>query len=114
MGKTYIISLCALILAVACTQDDAADKEIRIDGNKATFIGDRVKGDIFDIIFSKEDDSMTRSYLTQVQTGISSPSHLEFDSYLMGVNVSLASDHYPVYTELTFRKKASVVGMNEF
>ena len=32
----------------------------------------------------------------------------------MGVNVSLASDHYPVNTELTFRKKASVVGMNEF
>ena len=43
MGKTYIISLCALILAVACTQDDAADKEIRIEGNKATFVGDRVK-----------------------------------------------------------------------
>lgn len=31
-----------------------------------------------------------------------------------GVNVSLASDHYPVYTELTFRKKSSAAGVNEF
>ena len=30
-----------------------------------------------------------------------------------GVNVSLTSDHYPVYTELTFRKKSSAAGVNE-
>ncbi|MBO5942747.1 MAG: endonuclease/exonuclease/phosphatase family protein [Bacteroidales bacterium] len=122
MGKTYIILLWALILAVGCIQDDTAHKEIRIEatyageltqvglvwkkndqlrvnsddahqfmvssieGNKATFIGNKVKGDIFDIIISKEDDFMARSYLTQEQTGTSSTSHLEFDSALIGVN----------------------------
>ena len=116
MGKTYIILLWALILAVGCIQDDTAHKEIQIEatyageltqvglvwkkndqlrvnsddahqfmvssieGNKATFIGNKVKGDIFDIIISKEEDFMTRSYLAQEQTGISSTSHLEFSN----------------------------------
>ena len=57
-----------------------------IEGNKATFAGNKVKGGIFDIIISREDDFITRSYLTQEQTGTSSTSHLEFDSALMGVS----------------------------
>ena len=57
-----------------------------INGNKATFVGEEVKGDIFGIIISKENDFMTRSYLTQEQTDVSSTSHLEFDSAMLGVN----------------------------
>lgn len=56
-----------------------------IDGNRAQLVGEKVQGDVFDIVLSECEDFMTRSYLNQTQSGLSSAAHLRFDSCLKGV-----------------------------
>ena len=57
-----------------------------IDGNKAQFAGKKVHGEDFDIVLSESEDFMLRSYLNQTQSGLSSTSHLRYDSCLKGVS----------------------------
>ena len=57
-----------------------------IDGKKATFSGNEVKGDVFDVILTNCDDYENRSYLSQTQTGVQTINHLEYDACLKGVS----------------------------
>ena len=57
-----------------------------IDGNIATFKGKKVQGEVFDVILSNCEDFEQRSYLHQVQTGVSSTESLEYDACLKGVD----------------------------
>lgn len=57
-----------------------------IDGNKATFKGKKVQGDVFDVILSNSEDFERRSYLHQTQTGVTSTESLEYDACLKGVD----------------------------
>ena len=57
-----------------------------IDGNIATFKGKKVQGEVFDVILSNCKDFEQRSYLHQVQTGVSSTESLEYDACLKGVD----------------------------
>ena len=56
-----------------------------VNDNKAQLSGEKVRGDVFDIVLSESEDFMSRSYLNQTQSGLSSTSHLKFDACLKGV-----------------------------
>ena len=60
---------------------------VSIEGKVATFAGEPLEGESFDIILSKYDDNyMTRSYEGQNQSSVNSLDHLEYDAVLKGVS----------------------------
>lgn len=57
-----------------------------IDGKTATFTGNPVSGDNFDVILSRSGDYAGRGYDGQTQATVSSTDHLLYDAVLKGVN----------------------------
>lgn len=59
---------------------------VSIEGKVATFTGEPLEGESFDIVLSRYDDYMERSYIGQKQSSVNSLDHLQYDAVLKGVN----------------------------
>lgn len=63
------------------------------NGKSATFIGEEVDGEVFDVVLTRGENNGENRYLLQHQTGVAATQHLEYDAHLKGVDT---------YTEVKF------------
>lgn len=83
-------------LTIVCGEQTEMYELVSIENNVATFAGNPLEGESFDIVLSRYDDYMGRSYEGQKQSSVNSLDHLEYDAVLKGVStynaVSFTSD----------------------
>ena len=73
-------------LTIVCGEQAERYELVSIENNVATFAGNPLEGELFDIVLSRYDDYMGRSYKGQKQSSVNSLDHLQYDAVLKGVN----------------------------